>query len=200
MNTKYIGETTASFVYQNMLNGGGLAAMNNTRSALGAKPLANSTYQRYKRYIEMIAKQKYKESMKEVDEAIFRHYESIGVVPDENGSLPIEVIYDGTWMKRGHQSPIGIGVVTEAYTGFVIDAEVFSKNCNACSALNNKLKTNKLTKEQYDAAYEDHKNSGDCKKNFDQASGNMEAAGALALWQRSRDRKFIYKVFVGDGD
>ena len=84
VDTHNIGETTCSFVYQNMLNGGGLAAINNTRAALGAKPLANSTYQRYKEYIENITEKKYKESMVETDEAIFRHYASIGVTPGDN--------------------------------------------------------------------------------------------------------------------
>ena len=194
--TSSMGVATASIVYQNILNGGGIAALNNTSMAMGHKALANSTHQRYKKYIEKFTEAKYKESMKEVDKAVFRFYEEVkGVTPDSDGILDIDAVYDGTWMKRGHTSPIGMGIVTEAYTGYVLDAQIYSKLCNICSSMASRMK-----KEEFEKAYETHVESGRCKKNFFEASGNMDAAGAVACWGRSLGRKFRYKVFVGDGD
>lgn len=115
VNTSNIGEVTAAFVYQNILNGGGLAAMNNLTSVLGAKPIANSTYQRYKAYIEKLAEKKYNEMISKVDNAIFQHYDNMGFKPDSDGILDIEVMFDGTWMKRGFCSPIGMGIVRGVY-------------------------------------------------------------------------------------
>ena len=156
-----MGVATAFMVYQNILNGGGLAALNNTSMATGHKALANSTYQRYKKYIEKLTEAKYKECMKEVDEAVFRFYKDKGVTPDSNGILDIEIVYDGTWMKRGHTSPIGMGIVTEAYTGFVLDAQVFSKLCNICSSMASSKK-----KEEFEQAQKHILSQGDARKIF----------------------------------
>ena len=87
VKTDNIGEISASFVYQNILNGVDLAALNNTTCALGAAPFANSTYQRYKSYVETLADKKYNEMIGIVDEAVFQHYENMGFTPDEDGVL-----------------------------------------------------------------------------------------------------------------
>ena len=150
VKTNNIGAVTAAVVYQNVLNGGGLAAINNTTAALSMKPLSNSTYQRYKKYIECLAEILYKKTREEVDNSIRRQYESLGFQADEDGIMDIEVMYDGTWMKRGHRSPIGMGVITEACTGFVMDAEVYSKICNACNTMNSNFRKEKITKEQHE--------------------------------------------------
>ncbi|GFT04711.1 uncharacterized protein TNCV_334601 [Trichonephila clavipes] len=46
--------------------------------------------------------------------------------------VDIEVSYDGSWLKRGHTSNIGVGCVIDLLTGFVIDYEVMSKRCAEC--------------------------------------------------------------------
>ena len=113
--------------------------------------------------------------------------------PDEEGILDIEVMYDGTWMKRGYKSNIGIGVVTEAFTGFILDAVVFSKICNACVCLRNKLKKKIINNDEYEAKLLEHKESGNCKKNFDESSGKMEVDGAVELWGRSTMGEILEK-------
>lgn len=67
--------------------------------------------------------------------AVYRKYEELGIVPDENGILNIEVSYDGSWLTRGHTSHIGMGFVVEIYTGFVLDMEVLSNYCQQCARL-----------------------------------------------------------------
>ena len=48
----------------------------------------------------------------------FKEYESLEVVPDDNGVLDIAVSFDGSWQKRGHSFHNGIGSVTDKLTGF----------------------------------------------------------------------------------
>ncbi|GFU72834.1 uncharacterized protein TNCV_2782991 [Trichonephila clavipes] len=46
--------------------------------------------------------------------------------------VDIRVSYDGSWLKRGHTSNIGVRCVIDLLTGFVIDYEVMSKRCGEC--------------------------------------------------------------------
>lgn len=48
----------------------------------------------------------------------------LGVLPDENGILDVDVSFDGSWLTRGHKSHIGIGTVIECNTGLVLDSEI----------------------------------------------------------------------------
>ena len=57
---------------------------------------------------------------------IFKEYESLGVVPDDNGVRNIAVSFDGSWQKRGHSSHNGIGSVIDLLTGLPIDFNVLS--------------------------------------------------------------------------
>lgn len=45
----------------------------------------------------------------------------------------ITVIFYGTWMTRGHSSHIGVGAVTEFYSGLVLDFVVLSNYCHRCT-------------------------------------------------------------------
>lgn len=51
------------------------------------------------------------------------HHDSDTLV-DEHQNLKIDVSYNGSWMKRGHTSMIGMGAIIEVYTGFIVDYEV----------------------------------------------------------------------------
>ena len=42
--------------------------------------------------------------------------------------LDIHVSYDGTWMKRGYKSHIGVGFVIKCNTGFVVEYVILSNN------------------------------------------------------------------------
>lgn len=69
--------------------------------------------------------------------------EEVGVVPDSEGFLNTEVMFDGTWMTRRHSSLVGVETVAEAYTGFFLDGHVYSKYCHACSFWERKIKEDK---------------------------------------------------------
>ncbi|KAG0420407.1 hypothetical protein HPB47_003510, partial [Ixodes persulcatus] len=53
----------------------------------------------------------------------------------ELGGAPgnIDVMYDGTWLTRGHNSHAGVGCLIELYTGLVLDHCVLSNYCHGCS-------------------------------------------------------------------
>lgn len=123
----------------------------------------------------------YEKKMKEARKAVFRFYEEkLQRKPNENGILDVEVSFDGSWMKRGHKSHIGIGFAVKVNTGFVLDMDVLCNYCAVCSS-----KTNK---------------AHDCKKNFDGRAGAMGAEIALHIWSRTTDYKMRFTTFVGDGD
>jgi hypothetical protein len=42
--------------------------------------------------------------------------------------------YDGTWHGRKDTSDDAVGCVTDILTGLVIDSEIISKHCHACSS------------------------------------------------------------------
>ena len=54
---------------------------------------------------------------------------------DLDGAKPLDVMvsFDGTWHKRGFTSLYGVGIVIDVMTGLVLDYEVLSKFCQACS-------------------------------------------------------------------
>ncbi|KAH9364621.1 hypothetical protein HPB48_019317 [Haemaphysalis longicornis] len=45
----------------------------------------------------------------------------------------ITVVYDGTWMTRGHSAHTGLGAVIEFYSGLVLDFVVLSNYCHGCT-------------------------------------------------------------------
>lgn len=70
-------------------------------------------------------KKHYDNKQSTVMNAIKKHYEQYTTnVPDDNGVLNIDVSYDGSWMKRGHTSKFGMGIVTEVCTGYVVDFQI----------------------------------------------------------------------------
>ncbi|CAN7978839.1 unnamed protein product, partial [Ixodes persulcatus] len=93
----------------------------------------------------------------------------------------VTVVYDGTWMTRGHTSHIGVGTVIEFYTGLVLDSVVLSNLCLACTL----------------GQKEEHA----CQKNTDVKSGRMEVETALMLFRRSLAKNDLrYTNIVCDGD
>lgn len=87
----------------------------------------------------------------------------------------IAVVYDGTWLTRGHTSHIGVGTVIEFFTGLVLDCVVLLNRCHGCT----------LGPKEGDEGYDDWKASHVCQKNTDVNSGRMEVEAALTLFRRS---------------
>ena len=54
--------------------------------------------------------------------------------PTEDGVIDLAVSYDGSWMRRGHNSKYGLGCVIEIETGLVLDFVVMSSYCHSCAS------------------------------------------------------------------
>ena len=109
--------------------------------------------------------------------------------------LDVAVSFDGTWHKVGFTSNYGVGVVIEIQTGLVLDYEIMSKFCHACTAVENKTMTpgERLLWEQ--------EHLGKCKKNHNGSSKAMEKEAALAMWHRSIEtHNMRYTCMLSDGD
>lgn len=91
----------------------------------------------------------------------------------------ITVVYDGTWLTRGHTSHIGVGTVIEFYTGLVLDSVVLSNRCHGCTV------GLKEDHEDYSSWQESHV----CQKNTDANSGRTEVEAALLLLRCSLEKK-----------
>lgn len=103
----------------------------------------------------------------------------------------VTVVYDGTWMTRGHTSHIGVGTVIEYYTGLVLDSVVLSNLCHGCA----------LGPEQDSEGYSQWRQSHECLKNTEVKSGRMEVEAALMLFGRSLAKNDLrYTNIVCDGD
>ncbi|CAF3197239.1 unnamed protein product [Rotaria sp. Silwood2] len=110
-----------------------------------------------------------------------------------NEILNITVSLDGTWKRRGHISNYGIVFLIDVHTGYCIDYEVMSLNCEACN-----MRKSTLTNTQFDRWYKKHK--AHCYKNYSGTSKSMEKEGAVRLFQRSLINGLRYKRMVCDGD
>ncbi|CAN8014554.1 unnamed protein product [Ixodes persulcatus] len=110
-----------------------------------------------------------------------------------NPANNIDVMYDGTWKKRGRTSHIGVGCIVEVYTGLVIDHIVLCNLCLVCSL------GPKPEDEGYSAWFAEHK--PECKKNIDCNSGRMEVEAALIMFRRSFEKHGLrYTTVLFDGD
>jgi hypothetical protein len=108
--------------------------------------------------------------------------------------LDVRVTCDGTWSRRGFTAIHGVIVVISYDTGQVLDFQVMSKSCTACS----QQKT-RLGEEEFEVWLDGHKEK--CLANHDGSSPAMECAGALLLWKRSVEARHLrYTEVISDGD
>ncbi|XP_077517393.1 uncharacterized protein LOC144128162 [Amblyomma americanum] len=106
-------------------------------------------------------------------------------------SKNITVVYDGTWLTRGHSSHTGVGCIIEFHTGLVLDCVVLSNFCLGCSR----------QPAESDPHYAEWKQQHQCQKNTDVNSGRMEVEAALQLFRRSLSKNDLrYTNIVCDGD
>ena len=101
---------------------------------------------------------------------------------DENATINISVSFDGTWQKRGFTSRHGIGVCIDILTGLVLDFEVLSSYCHACTLRESARRDGKITQEEFESWKETHV---DCAKTFSGSSKAMEQEAAKRMWARS---------------
>ena len=95
--------------------------------------------------------------------------------------IDIIVTCDGTWSKRGFTATHGVVLVIAWETGQVIDYEILSKCCTACSRMKTKLG------EDF-AAFEEW---WECEMSHHGSSPAIECTGALASWRRLEETRFL---------
>lgn len=122
--------------------------------------------------------EKVKEVLNNRAEAVKAHY------PPENGLYEcksksnVRVIHGGSQQKRDHASNLAVGVAIKDETGLVLDYETVSKYCE--------VSTKKNVNEESQKWMTEHKDK--CKKKYEGSSGGMEAAAAVQMLCRSREK------------
>lgn len=103
----------------------------------------------------------------------------------------VDVIFDGTWKTRGHNSNIAVGCIIELYTGLVLDHVVLSRYCRGCQG----------APDPSDDGYGDWAVNHKCMKNIDCNAGRMETEAAMILFNRSLKKNGLrYTTILSDGD
>lgn len=200
-NKKKIGKTNIALLYLSVIEDAGFAGVRRMMGALGMPPVGKCKYYRHLTYLYEKMKSHYDSKQTKIHEAVRKHYEEhLSKKPDAGGVLKLDVSFDATWMKRGHTSKVGMSVMIDVYTGFIIDYEILSKFCLECTLKKNKLENKKITEETYNTWKTKHDADGSCGSNYEGPSGGMEVEAARRLFARSRDLKFEYENLVSDGD
>ncbi|GFV25174.1 uncharacterized protein TNCV_1151781 [Trichonephila clavipes] len=102
--------------------------------------------------------------------------------PTDVPVVDISVLFDGSWLTRGHTSLIGIACIIDILTGYVIDFEVMYKVWRNCSVAKRELGESSA---EYDIWLKGHRK--DCDINHSGSSTSMEMEAALILWERSQE-------------
>lgn len=132
--TTNMKENNIEGVFEAINNNIGVKGLNRIISTLVFDTFNQGKFSRHAKFLYKGMERQYPSLMKDAISAVFRHYESCGILPDSTtGILGITVSYDGTLMTRGHLSHIGVGFVVEVDVGFVVDREVISNFCQICS-------------------------------------------------------------------
>lgn len=153
-------------------------------------PVALPTYNLINDHILEATRNASKESMQQ---AALEEVQETGTDPNTD----ITVSGDGTWMKRGHTSLHGVCTVIGANTGKIIDTAVLSSFCHGCSSWRGPKKGDGY----YDKWNEEHKKSGNCKRNHFGSAGSMEVEGIKKIFHRSENLYGVrYTNYIGDGD
>ncbi|KAL8606721.1 hypothetical protein ACOMHN_018755 [Nucella lapillus] len=114
---------------------------------------------------------------------------------DSHGAvIDVTVSFDGKWHKRGFTSNYGVGIVIDVMTGLVLDYEVLSKYCHACT-LSEKTMMTEIERAEWRGEHDPV-----CEKNYTGSSKGMEKEAALRMWRRSIENSMRYTNMLSDGD
>ncbi|XP_045134439.1 uncharacterized protein LOC123518003 [Portunus trituberculatus] len=192
---KKISRANIVFIYLSIIEDTGFAGMRRMMGGLGMPLVGKFKYYRHLSYL--CDKTHYNSKQAEIHSAIRRYYEeNTSKKADADGVLKLDVSFDATW----HTSKVGMSVMIEVHTSFIIDYEILSKYCHGCTLKKNQLKKKSVTEEEYNTWKTKHDAEGSCAINYDGPSGGMEVEAARRLFARSRDLKFEYENLVSDGD
>ena len=111
---------------------------------------------------------------------------------DENGLVDCDVSLDGAWQRRGYASLNGFVSAIERVTDKVIDVEIMTKTCRACTNWNGR---------KNDPGYIIWRANHNCPINHEGSSSSMESEGAVKIFMRSIEKFNVrYVNYIGDGD
>ena len=177
--------------------GAGYSGLEKFGTELNMNIISERTFTKYVDIAYNESKELQKEARKFTLQAVRKtHIEADPSLANED-ILNIAVSYDGSWHTRGHSSNIGMGIVIDILTGFVLDYVILSKYCSLCTVMEKRLPN----EHEFDDWVKIHKESGKCEANFTGSSGAMEAHAAEILWKRSVETcKMRYIVLLSDGD
>lgn len=109
------------------------------------KPVSIRSFYKLRKKIGNLILKKSAEKLQTIKKCVTEKYEKLGYAgPGEDRILNVDVTFDGSWLTRGHKSHIGVVADIECETGFLLDFEVLSNFCLACTQLDNKLRQGKL--------------------------------------------------------
>ena len=91
--------------------------------------------------------------------------------------LDLTVTFDGSWMKRGHNSLYGIGCVVDVETGLVLDLALLSLYCQRCAIAKSQCRGNRA---KFNRWLDSHT---ECNQNYRSTSGGMAVEAAEILWK-----------------
>ncbi|GBL83599.1 hypothetical protein AVEN_196425-1 [Araneus ventricosus] len=116
---------------------------------------------------------------------------------DVNDSLNIDisVTYVATWLTCQYKSLLGIGIVVDVLTGYLVAFEIMCKVCRFCSNAADELGKDSA---KFNIWYEGHRN--ECIINRTGSFGSMELKAAEVLWKCSTLLGFSYTAVLSDGD
>ena len=191
-----VHSVTLVAVYYNMQLGFGYRMFPKFCGNFSMKNVSKPVYVRHANFVTKKAIVKVKDILEKSREHLIKFYKDILGREAEDGILDIEVTYDGSWQKRGHNSNMFVGAVIDANIGYVIDYVTLCKVCVNCDAKKTLVKKGKMTSEEFSDWHANH----DCDINYKGSSGGMEVEGAVQLWSRSLENGFRYMSYISDGD
>ena len=157
-------------------------------------PVMNKTT--YQMQITEASKETVNDILCESAEIVRKVHHDLDPSIDASGVIDLTVSFDGSWMKRGHSSPYGIGCVIEVLTGLIIDFTVLSLYCQACVFAATRY-GGKHT-DEFKTWKDTHT---DCNSNYEGSSGGMESEAAEILWTQSEDKhNFRYTTMLSECD
>lgn len=113
---------------------------------------------------------------------------------EQNENRGITVSGDGSWRRRGFSSLFGIVSLIGWFTGKVLDVNIKSKFCKACSYWKTKEDTAEYT--NWKESHED-----ECEANHEGSAGKMEVDSVVEMFDRANEVNDVnYINYVGDGD
>ncbi|XP_070546509.1 uncharacterized protein [Ptychodera flava] len=116
----------------------------------------------------------------------------LGEEPDEGQTVDVAVSVDGSWVSRSFCSLFGFVSVISMETGKVLDRHISSTYCRECRKMEDAPRDINYMK-----WFIEHEPN--CKINHDDSAKSMEEAGAVVLFERSKEKhnlRYHIEMFI----